>query len=155
MMKCVVMGIGNPLLSDDRAGIEVVERLERAGVEVATEVVYTVGFEVLDKILGYDRAYIVDACVLGEKPGTVHEVGVEDIFTTPLLSGSHAMTLGTTLKTGMMVFGDEMPGDLRIFLIEAETPTEFSDVCTPDVQTAIAAVTARITQELTSPARRA
>ena len=148
MMKCVVIGIGNPLLSDDRAGIEVVEQLEKDGVDVATEAVFTVGFEVLDKILGYDRAYIVDACVLGQKPGTVHEVGVEDIFTTPLLSGSHAMTLGTTLKTGQMVFGDEMPKDLRIILIEAETPTEFSNVCTPAVQAAIEKTVRKISEEL-------
>ncbi|MDQ7833308.1 MAG: hydrogenase maturation protease [Desulfovibrionaceae bacterium] len=147
-MKCVVMGIGNPLLSDDRAGIEVVERLEKDGIDVATEAVFTVGFEVLDKILGYDRAYIVDACVLGQKPGTIHEVSVEDIFTTPLLSGSHAMTLGTTLKTGMMVFGDEMPKELRIILIEAETPTEFSNVCTPAVHIAIEKTVVRIKEEL-------
>ena len=128
--------------------IEVVERLEKEGVDVATEAVFTVGFEVLDKILGYDRAYIVDACVLGQKPGTIHEVRVEDIFTTPLLSGSHAMTLGTTLKTGMMVFGDEMPKELRIILIEAETPTEFSNVCTPAVQIAIEKTVVRIKEEL-------
>ena len=140
----VVMGIGNPLLKDDRAGIEVVEQLEALGAPVTTEIQYTVGFEVMDKVMGYDKAIIVDACLLGNKPGTILKVSVEDIFSSHHLVNSHAVTLGSTLKAGYEVFPDKMPKDLMIYLIEAHEPETFSRECTPEVQEAIERVTKEI-----------
>ena len=43
--KCVVVGIGNPFLQDDRAGVVIVEQLEQENLPCQTEVVYTVGLE--------------------------------------------------------------------------------------------------------------
>jgi hydrogenase maturation protease len=50
--------------------VVIVEQLEQEGLPCRTEVVYTVGFEVMDKIRGYERAIIVDACMLGNEPGS-------------------------------------------------------------------------------------
>lgn len=144
----VIIGIGNPLLMDDRAGIEVAERLEALGLPADIEILYTVGFEVIDKLQGYRRAYVVDACVLGGEPGTVREVSADDILGDAFLSGSHAVTLGATIKTGYEIFEDEMPGELRIVLIEAENPTEFSKQCSPKVEQAIGRVVERIRKDL-------
>lgn len=149
----VIIGIGNPLLMDDRAGIEVAERLEALGVPADIVVLYTVGFEVIDKLLGYRRAYVVDACALGGEPGTVREVSADDILGDSFLSGSHAVTLGATIKTGYEVFEEEMPAQLRIVLIEAENPTGFSDQCTPKVEQAIGSVVERIRGEVLEQAR--
>lgn len=143
----VIMGIGNPLLMDDRAGIEVAERLQKAGVPARFEILYTVGFEVIDKLLGAKRAIIIDASALGGEPGTVHTVSVDDIFTTTWMSGSHAITLGATVKTGYEVFEDEMPERVDIILIEAEAPTEFCDTCTPRVEAAVQRVCTQIAAE--------
>ena len=77
---CVVVGIGNPYLQDDRAGVVIVEALERAGLACRIEVVYTVGPEVMDRIRGFRRAIIVDACLLGyPPPGTILELGLDDL----------------------------------------------------------------------------
>lgn len=144
----VIIGIGNPLLMDDRAGIEVAERLQALGTPADIEILYTVSFEVIDKLQGYRRAYVVDACALGGEPGTVREVSADDILGDTFLSGSHAVTLGATIKTGYEVFEDEMPEELRIVLIEAENPTGFSKQCTPKVEQAIAEVVERIRKEV-------
>lgn len=149
----VIIGIGNPLLMDDRAGIEVAERLEAQGLPADVEILYTVGFEVIDKLQGYRRAYVVDACVLGGEPGTVREVSADDILGDAFLSGSHAVTLGATIKTGYEIFEDEMPEELRIVLIEAENPTGFSKQCTPKVEQAIGRVVERIRREVLEQAR--
>lgn len=142
--KCVVIGIGNPFLQDDRAGVVVVQHLERDGLACQTEIVYTVGFEVMDKVRGYERAIIVDACTLGHAPGSIHEVSVDDIFTTHALINSHAITLGTSLKTGYVCFPEEMPQDLRILLIEVKEIKEFTRQMSPEVEEAVAEVVERI-----------
>ena len=142
--KCVVVGIGNPYLQDDRAGVVVLELLEKEDLPCHTEVVYTVGFEVMDKIRGFERAIIIDACMLGNEPGSILEVTVDDIFSTHALVNSHAITLGTTLKTGLMCFPDEMPEDIRIILIEVKEIKEFTQQMSPEVEAAVVTVVDRI-----------
>jgi len=133
----LVLGLGNPLLCDDRAGLEVVEEIKRVCPDIDVEVLYTVGFEVLDKVMGYKSVIVVDAARLGNPPGTIIQATLEDIFNTHSLVNSHAITLGTTLKTGYMLFPDEMPSDLKIILIEAEDISHFSDKCTPKVKSSV------------------
>lgn len=135
--KSIVMGIGNPLLQDDRAGLEVVQRITRMNLPVDTEEIYTVGFDVMDKLMGYKRAFVVDACCLGHEPGTILQVGIDDIFSSIQLVSSHAVTLGATLKTAYHLFPDEMPGELKIFLIEVERVDEFTDIMSPCVHKAV------------------
>ena len=118
--KYLVCGIGNPMLKDDRAGIEVAERIAASSLNVDTEIIYGVGFEVNDKIMGYDDVVIIDACKIGYTPGTIIETSVDDIFADHQLASSHAVTLGSTLKVGYDLFPDEMPEHLNIILIEAE-----------------------------------
>ncbi len=142
--KFLVCGIGNPMLKDDRAGIEVAERIAASSLAVATEIIYGVGFEVLDKVLGYDRVIVIDAAKMGHPPGTILEVGVDDIFSDHQLASSQAVTLGSTLKVGYQLFAEEMPKELRIFLIEAEDYFEFTRDCSPSVVLAIGEVCRRI-----------
>ncbi|WP_319587148.1 hydrogenase maturation protease [uncultured Desulfobulbus sp.] len=142
--KCVVVGIGNPYLQDDRAGIVVAERLEQENLACQIGVAYTAGFEVMDKIRDFERAIIVDACKLGNKPGSILEVTLDDIFTTHALVNSHAITLGTTLKTGYICFPEEMPADIRILLIEVKEIKEFTQQMSPEVEQAVGEVVERI-----------
>lgn len=141
----LVCGIGNPMLKDDRAGIEVAERIEASGLPVDTEIIYGVGFEVNDKIMGYDDVVIVDAAKMGHPPGTILDVSVDDIFSDHQLASSHAVTLGSTLKIGYQLFPEEMPKKLRICLIEAEDYFEFTRDCSPSVKGAIEALVKRLT----------
>jgi hydrogenase maturation protease len=138
---CIVVGIGNPYLQDDRAGVVVVEELERTGLACRTEVVCTDGPEVMDRIKGFRRAIIVDACMLGNPPGTILELGLDDLCTTGSLAHSHAITLGATLRT-----------DLRFILIEVKAISEFTKVMSPEVEAAAAEVVARIRRMVSEPA---
>lgn len=140
----IVVGIGNPLLKDDRVGIEVVEALKAQDAEVETAILHAVGFDVLDTIMGYEKAVIVDACQMGMKPGTILEISPEQMFSQDNLVNSHAVTLGSTLKTGQMLFPEEMPIDLKLILVEVEDISTFSIRCTPVVSHAVAQVVERI-----------
>lgn len=147
--RFLVCGIGNPMLKDDRAGIEVAERIERSDLQVDIEIIYGVGFEVNDKIMGYDDVIIIDAAKIGKTPGTITEATVEDIFTDHELASSHAVTLGSTLKVGYELFPDEMPERLKILLIEAEDYYEFTRECSTQVNIAIAEAVRRINAHFT------
>lgn len=152
MANTLVCGIGNPLLKDDRAGIEVAERMETLiqsnNFDCDVEIIYGVGFEVNDKIMGYETVYVIDAALMGHPPGTILEVGLDDIFNDHYQASSHAVTLGSTLKVGYDLFGDEMPENLTIFLIEAEDYFEFTKTCSPPVTAAIDQVVERITHHM-------
>nr|WP_321403270.1 hydrogenase maturation protease [uncultured Desulfobacter sp.] len=150
--KTVVIGIGNPFLQDDRAGVVVVEKLEALGAACDTDIVLTVGFEVMDKVKGYDKAIIVDACMLGKEPGSILELSVDDIFSTHSLANSHAVTLGTTLKTANMCFPDEMPDDMTLLLIEVKDIKEFTQQMSEPVEKAVDQVVERIMAMIDVPA---
>lgn len=151
--KTAVLGIGNPLLQDDRAGLEVASRLSGRNLPLDIHQLYTVGLDVLDRIMGYERAFVVDACKLGYQPGTVIQVSVDEIFSSHALSNSHAITLGATLKTGYELFPDEMPEELDILLIEVEKIEEFSKVMTASVEQGVDRAVASIAERVISDAR--
>jgi len=147
----IVLGIGNPLLQDDRAGLEVVRRLNALQMPLDTEELYTVGFEVMDRLLGYERAFVVDACSLGREPGTVLRMGINDMSDGSSLSSSHSITLGETLKTGYSLFPREMPGQLTILLIQVGSTDLLTGCMTPAVQKGVQTAVEMILSEIGSP----
>jgi hydrogenase maturation protease len=105
----LVLGIGNVLLSDDGAGVKLVERLRsELGVDAATFVDGgTIGFALLSYVEATDSMLVVDAADLDSAPGTtalfegmamdrfltsarrrtVHEVGLIDLLDMARLQG--------------------------------------------------------------------
>ena len=146
-MKVKILGIGNPILRDDSVGIKIAERLE-GEVDADIEILMTTDFEVIDKVLGYDKAIIVDAVKFGGEPGKIYEFTLDDIFTSYSIPGTHALSLGTTLKLGYIIFPEEMPKELKIFAIEVEDVEHFGKDCTPKVEQAIPEVINMIKEEL-------
>lgn len=151
-MKTIVVGIGNPYLGDDSAGIRVAQEIERLNkVDVAT---ILAGFEIIDRILGYERAILVD-CLRGKNAGKIHVFNLEEIAALINLNklGSkfafyttHTMDLATILKLGYELFPDEMPKDLKIYAIEIVSE-KFGD-CILEVKEAIDKVVNLIVSEL-------
>lgn len=149
LKDAIVVGIGNPMLKDNRLGIEVVEALNSHHPEVETAILYYSGSDVLDIIMGYEKAIIVDACQVGIRPGTILEIPHEKLFDHENQCDARAGALGTTLKNGQALFPDQMPKDLKLFLVEVEDISTFSTKCTPVVCHAINDVVERI-QETTT-----
>ncbi len=73
--KILVIGLGNPLISDDSVGLRVADRLKQrlAGRPriVVTED-YWGGLRLMERMIGYDAAIVVDAICTGATPGTIH-----------------------------------------------------------------------------------
>ncbi len=148
LKECIALGIGNPWIGDDRAGVEVVRRLSKMGLFVGISELYTMGTEIMDRLLGYQRAFVVDACHLGAEPGTVHRPCLEDILIRHALPSSHAINLGTTLKTGYKLFPEEMPRELNILLIEVRSCGGFSKTLSPAAEKGVQKAVQIIASEL-------
>jgi hydrogenase maturation protease len=71
-MKSLILGMGNPILSDDGVGLYVARALDGrfAGVDVRTCTL--VGLGLLDIMADYDQVFVIDAILDGSRPpGTV------------------------------------------------------------------------------------
>lgn len=73
LIDTLVIGIGNNLLTDDGAGIHVIDRLREADLPSHVELVDggTLGFALLEKVESARRLIVVDAAQLDAEPGTV------------------------------------------------------------------------------------
>ena len=149
-MKTLVLGIGNPILSDDGVGIrvahEVVKKLDDPQITVAET--SAAGLSLLDSIVGYDKVIIIDAIQTEEgKAGQIYRMEPEDFSFAKHISSPHQVNLVTALELGK-VLGLTMPHEISIFAVEAKDIASFSEVCTPEVESAIPEVVRIVLEEL-------
>ncbi len=135
-----VIGIGNPVLKDDAVGLKVAEiaaeELKAKGIEVKLELMTTTDFDVIGKLLGVKKAVVVDG-ILGESPGNVRVIKADELNPKISFSGTHSLTLATSIRLGYELFGEEMPEELVIVAVEVEDPYTFSTECSEIVKKAI------------------
>ena len=103
-MKRVVIGIGNPNVPKDFAGWIVAEEAAKVcGVDKV--LLSTTSFEILDVLLEYDYAIIVDT-IIGEE-GEILVFDLEEFENAEVtLKTTHSLDLLTTLKIGLELFDD-------------------------------------------------
>jgi len=149
-MKTLVLGLGNPILSDDGAGIRVAHEVAKQVNDPQITVAETseAGLSLLDSIVGYDKVIIIDAVqTKNGKAGQTYRVGPEDFSYAKHFSSPHQINLVTALELGKML-GLAMPQEITIFTVEAKDVTSFSEKCTPEVEQAIPKVVKMVLQEL-------
>ena len=149
-MKTLVLGLGNPILSDDGAGIRVAQEVGKQLNDPQITVAETseAGLRLLDSIVGYDKVIIIDA-VQTEKgqAGQIYRMGPEDFSLTKHFSSPHQINLATSLELGSAL-NLAMPQKITIFAVEAKNITSFSEKCTPEVEQAIPEVVKMVLEEL-------
>jgi len=140
-MKILVLGLGNPLVTDDSVGLRVAEELKsrlagRPDVVVSED--YWGGLRLMERMVGFDRAIVIDAICTGAPPGTIHRLTPGSIPTQRSAS-THDVNLPTALAVGRAA-GLHLPRDEDILLvgIEAQDILSFNEQCTPAIAAAIA-----------------
>lgn len=139
-MKTIVVGIGNPNFKDDGVGLKIAEQLEGM---VDTVMLLNISFQIIDSILGYDRAVIVDGVKAGGEPGTILEF-TTDYWNNIYASGTHNFSIFEILRIGYSLFPDEMPKEIKIIGVEVEDVDILSRECSPKVAAAIPEAVAKI-----------
>lgn len=139
-MKTLVIGLGNPILRDDSIGLRVAERLRtvlagRSDVEIGED--QWGGLRLMERMIGYDRAIVVDATAPGEEPGKIRLLAPDSI-PTQRSSSAHDVNLPTALELGRRA-GAHLPRTEDILLVGIETADvlNFGETCTPEVEAAL------------------
>ena len=149
-MKTLVLGMGNPILSDDGVGIRVAHEVASQLSSPHVTVVETsaAGLSLLDSIVGYDKAIIIDAIQTEKgRAGHIYRMGAEDFSCTKHFSSPHQVNLITALELGKML-NLAMPQETTVFAIEAKDITSFGEKCTPEVEKAIPQAVKMVLAEL-------
>jgi hydrogenase maturation protease len=135
----VVVGVGNPVLTDDGVGLQVArivgESLAGRG-DVAVRELCVGGLELMEALVGFDRAIIVDAMIAGGLPGTIYRSTPEALFESRNTACAHNATLGGALELGRAV-GLSLPATIEIFGIEPEDVSTFGETLTGRVAAAV------------------
>ena len=140
MMRTIVVGLGNPILSDDSVGIKVAELVKArlkpdSGVDVAE--VNVGGIRLMEAIAGYERAIIVDAmksnCC---PPGTIQWLTLDSLNKTRNMICAHDGDLVMALELGSNL-GLAIPKKVEILGIEAYDVENFSEELTENVLEAL------------------
>lgn len=150
-MKTLILGLGNPLLRDDSIGLRVVQQLkeilhDHPEIELGED--YWGGLRLMENMVGYDRAIIVDAICTDEPAGTIHLLSPDDIPTQRSAS-AHDVNLPTALELGRQA-GAHLPSKENILLIgiEAKDVQTFDEGLSPEVENAIPQAIKAVLSEL-------
>ena len=150
-MKTIIIGLGNPIVSDDSVGIKVSRELRDRlngydGIDIIEA--YAGGIRLMDVMVGYEKAIIVDAMVtVNGLPGTIHSLSITDLVITRNIVSTHDTNLSTALEMGKML-GLSLPSEIDIWGIEAADVETFSEELTENVAKAVPIVVQKIVGEL-------
>jgi hydrogenase maturation protease len=151
-MKTLVLGMGNPILSDDGIGIKVARELGKKleDPQVTISETSAAGLTLLDSIVGYDKVIIIDAIQTNKgQAGQIYRMKPEDFSFAKHPSSPHQINLITALELGKML-DLVMPKEITMFAIEAKDVSTFSERGTPEVEGTIPEVVKMVLEELAS-----
>ncbi len=149
MAKILILGLGNPILSDDGIGIEIAHRIEdklkdhtscfawEPDEDIDVIEASIGGLAILDLIVGYEKLIVIDAIKTKKgNPGTLYKVKVADFSSTIHISSPHDVNFATAIEIGKRC-GVSIPEQIDIYAIEIKDNTTFSEQCTLEVRKAV------------------
>jgi hydrogenase maturation protease len=153
-LKTLVLGLGNPILSDDGIGVRVAQEVRHClseGVDVMVSEVSVGGLDLMEAMIGYERVILIDAIQLEtDHPGKIHRMSlsdIRDISPTQHSTSPHDTSLITALDMAQNI-GLEIPTEITIFAIEVQNILEFGEELTPHVAAALPEVIEMVMCEL-------
>lgn len=149
MSRIAIIGMGNPLMSDEGIGVRVVARLQQTPVSETVDVLDlgTSGMNVLHELDGRDKVVFVDCAMMGEAPGTIRRFTPDDVVSQklqPRLSlheGDLLNTLALARRLG------NCPEQIVIFGIEPKI-VDFGDQLSPELMENLEAYVTAIRAEV-------
>ena len=153
-MKTLVIGLGNPILTDDGVGVLVARQVsDRLPCESSIEVAeLSVGeLRLMEAMIGYDRLIIIDALESEEgNYGATHRLAVRDlkaISPTQHSASPHDASLTTAIEIGRRM-GYTLPKEIVIYAAEVENTSDFGETPTPAVARAIPGLVEQVLAEI-------
>lgn len=148
-MCTLVIGIGNPLHSDDGLGVRAAQQLAAQDLPpgVKVEELGTPGWSLVNHLQGWQRVLLIDAVQMGERPGTWHRLDASQthLITQEVSVSLHEPGLAESLALAQAL--NLMPDEVAIYGVEPAWTGAGMEL-SPEIQEAIPSVVENILQEL-------
>jgi len=139
-MKTIVIGVGNPILQDDGVGIHVANQLKQHvnHPDVTFDEALTGGMNLLDLILGYDKAILIDAInIKNARNGEVKRLILSD-FPSIHSNNPHDVSLLEALNLAERLGEKRIPNEIVIIgIVLKEIPYVFGDQLSSKIAAAV------------------
>lgn len=151
-MKTLLLGMGNPILSDDAVGVRLAADLRQRlrgvhGLDVVEECSVG-GLNLLDVLRGYERAIVLDSIqTAGGVPGTWYRFELAALRDTMHLTNIHDVNFATAMALGRRI-GMPLPHEVHIFAVEVDEVHTFSERMTPALERSYPRIAAAILEEV-------
>ena len=139
-MKTIVVGLGNPILGDDGVGWKVAEEVKRqlisprtplpkgAGSEVDVEFLSLGGISLMEHLISYERAILIDAVTSDQETGSVIVSNLNEMpdYSAFHIASAHDTSLRNALKLGKSM-GVSLPKEVIVVGIVTDHIYDFSE----------------------------
>lgn len=140
-MKTIVIGLGNPILGDDGVGWRVAEEVRNqmdSNPQVDVDCLALGGISLMEHLVGYKRAIVVDAILCEEEPGSIHVSRLDSLPDPSIfhLTSAHDTSLQTAMKLGRDMHVP-LPEDVTVVGISIRRAYDFSEELSSAVMEAV------------------
>jgi hydrogenase maturation protease len=153
-MNTVIIGVGNPVLTDDGVGIHVAEMIRAvlpAAEGITVRAAFSGGMRLVDAMIGFDRAIIVDALCTGTNPpGTLVHLAADNLQQGRNSASVDDLDLPTALEFASSA-GVKVPAQVEAWGVEIADATSFSEYLSPAVRAAVPHIVAEICRSAQQP----
>lgn len=140
-MKTLVVGLGNPILGDDGVGWKVAEEVKQRlplDMPAAVDCLSLGGISLMERLIGYDHAILIDAFALDEPIGSILVLKLSDLpnYSAFHTTNTHDTSLQNAIELGKAM-GAKLPDDVAVVGIATKHIYEFSEELSPPVADAV------------------
>lgn len=140
-MKTILVGLGNPILGDDGVGWKVVEEVQKRlppNPAVDIQCLSLGGLGLMEHLIGYQRAILVDAFASEDQPGSVMTLKLNDLpnYSAFHTNNAHDTSLQSAIELGRAM-GASLPEEVEIVGVVTLRIHDFSEELSPPVAEAV------------------
>ncbi len=140
-MKTIVVGLGNPILGDDGVGWRVAEEVKRhlpLDSQVEVECLSLGGISLMEHLIDYECAILVDAFALDEPIGSILILKLDDLpnYSAYHTTSAHDTSLQNAIELGKSM-GAHLPEEVTVVGIATKRVHDFSEELSPPVAEAV------------------
>lgn len=139
--KMLIVGLGNPILGDDGVGWKVVEEVKKQlppSLPVDVNCLSLGGISLMEHLIGYDHAILVDAFALDEPIGSILVLKLNDLpnYSAYHTTSTHDTSLQNAIELGKGM-GAHLPDDIMVVGIATKPVYDFGETLSPPVADAV------------------
>jgi hydrogenase maturation protease len=139
-MKTIILGVGNLILGDDGVGIHIANEVKKHinDPDITIDEAITGGMNLLDLLLGYDKAIILDAVKSEDaENGEVRRIPIGD-FNTMHSCNPHDVSLMEAIEMAKKLGEKRIPQEIIIIgVMMKQIPCEFGEELSKNIESAV------------------